>query len=102
MAFAVLVLGQLALALAFRSQSRTLFGLGPLGNPRLLLALAATAVLQVLVHELAPLRALFGIERLAASDWPLVVGASLVPVTLIELGKLLRAALSRRRRPSPA
>jgi Ca2+-transporting ATPase len=102
MAFAVLVLGQLALALAFRSQSRTLFGLGPFGNPRLLLALAATAVLQVLVHELAPLRALFGIERLAASDWPLVVGASLVPVTLIELGKLLRAALSRRRRPSPA
>jgi len=96
LAFAVLVLGQLALALAFRSQSRTLFGLGPLGNPRLVLALLATSGLQFLVHGLAPLRALFEIEPLAARDWPLVIGASLLPVTLVELGKLLRGALGRR------
>jgi Ca2+-transporting ATPase len=94
-AFAVMVLGQVALSFAFRSRARTLPELGPLSNPGLAAAALATLVLQVAVSAVPAARELFGIAALRPDDAALVLVASLAPVSAIELLKLARRAFAR-------
>jgi hypothetical protein len=50
----------------------------------------ASAVLQIALVSLPPLRMLFATAPLSAEDWGLVLGLSLLPVTLVEVSKLIR------------
>jgi P-type Ca2+ transporter type 2C len=88
-AFNVTAFAQLALAVAFRSRSRTLPEIGFLRNRPLLGALVVAALLQIAVVEFAPLQPFFAIVRPPAADWLLLIPIALAPVTVIELGKML-------------
>jgi Ca2+-transporting ATPase len=90
-AFSVIAFAQLSLAVAFRNPARTLPEIGVFGNRPLLFALGLAALLQVAIVELAPLRPFFAVARPVASDWLALIPAALFPVTVIEVGKIVRA-----------
>jgi len=93
MAFCILALAQLFFSMTCRSFRRTMPELGPFTNPLLLVAMLASAALQVVLVELPPLQALFHTVPLSASEWLLVFGLALVPVTVVEAWKLARRSL---------
>jgi Ca2+-transporting ATPase len=88
-AFNTIAFSQLALAVAFRSTTRTLPEIGPFRNRTLIGALALAALLQFAVVELGPLQPFFAISRPPASDWLVLIPVALVPVTVIEVRKIL-------------
>jgi Ca2+-transporting ATPase len=90
--FAVLVSSHVTWAFAARSRSRTQFGLGVFTNLRLLLILAATLAVQVLIQSQAAPAALFGLPPLDAGQWLVATVLGLVPVSVIEISKLLARA----------
>jgi Ca2+-transporting ATPase len=90
-AFSVLVLAQLFYALSCRSFSLTMPQLGWFTNPRLVAAIALGALLQLAVVALPATRMLFGVRTPASpADWAAIVALALLPVTLIELAKIVR------------
>ncbi|MBL8825708.1 MAG: cation-transporting P-type ATPase, partial [Planctomycetaceae bacterium] len=99
-AFCIMAFSQLAFSFGCRSQRNTMFEVGPWSNPYLLLAIAASATLQIAVVMLPATQALFETERVAAADWLHIVLLSLVPVTIVEVIKLVRHA-TRPRATSP-
>ena len=97
--FCIAALSQLAFALACRSRSRTMPELGLLTNRFLVLAMLVSAALQGALIALPPLRALFETTPLSAVEVFVVLGLSLLPVSLVETAKLLRARLRTERPP---
>ena len=98
-AFAVMALTQIAFIFACRSPRRTLFAVGLTSNLHLLLSVAG-AVLLLAAALFVPWAApIFDTEKAAEAPWLLIGTLALVPVTLVEIAKLLRA-LSRRRAAS--
>ena len=91
MTFCVLVYAELFRALAARSQSLTLGQLGPLTNPYLLLAIAASGMLQVSVAVFPFTQRVFAIPAHTTFEWAAIVVLALLPVTVVEVGKLLLA-----------
>jgi Ca2+-transporting ATPase len=89
-AFCIAAFSQLFFAMACRSRGRTMPEVGPFTNPSLLAAMLASAALQVALVVLQPLRVVFDVAPLSATDWGLVLGLSLVPVTIVEAAKLVR------------
>ncbi len=96
-AFCVLVFAELFRSLAARSPNQTMFGRGLFSNPALLVAVAVSAALQLGVMSLPVTRRIFGIPEESWNDWLLIGGLSLVPVTLLEVYKLVRGAWIRLR-----
>ena len=90
--FCVAAFSQLFFVLACRSDRATAFATGFLANPLLLVAIAVAVLLQIAVVSLAPVWPLFGVGTHLGVDWLLVLGLSLVPVSVVELAKLVRAA----------
>jgi len=72
-----------------RSERRTAFSLGFFGNPYLLLAIILSALLQLAVVMLPGVQSVFEIERALQEEWALVLGLALLPVTVIELAKIV-------------
>jgi magnesium-transporting ATPase (P-type) len=95
--FTVLVLAQLFNALNVRSETDSALR-HPLGNPRLLVAIAISLLLQVLVVHVPVLNEAFGTAPMRAGEWLLcgVVASSVLWVG--ELRKLRARALGRRAR----
>ena len=91
MAFSVLTLSQLLLSLAFRSHRHVMPAVGVWGNPHLLGAIAISALLQLSVVMLPIAQPIFDTARHLGNEWWLLVGLSLVPVTIFEVAKLLGA-----------
>jgi Ca2+-transporting ATPase len=100
-AFTVVALAQLAYAFAFRSFTRTIPQLGLFSNLTLLGAVAVAALLQVGAVTLPFAREFFGLSASIGSAWRWMVPLALAPVTLVELGKILAAAM-RGGEPRPA
>jgi Ca2+-transporting ATPase len=98
--FTVVALSQLAYALAFRSNTRTLPQLGMFSNPALIGAVAIAALLQVGAVTLPVARGFFGLVAPIGADWRWIVPLGLSPVTAIELWKIARA-MARGRRGAP-
>jgi Ca2+-transporting ATPase len=99
-AFAVMAATQIAFIFACRSPRRTLFEVGVTSNLHLLLSVAG-AVLLLAAALFVPWAApIFDTEKAAEAPWLLIGVLALVPVTLVEVAKLLRAALRRRASPS--
>ncbi len=102
--FCVAAFAQLFFAIGCRSERQTAFGLGFFSNPWLLVAIVLSGLLQLAVVMLPGVQSVFEIEQALEAEWGLVLGLALVPVTVIELAKLLpwpdRSAPGGRRRAS--
>ncbi len=88
--FSVLVFGEVLRAFAARSESRVHLELGLLSNWRLVLVTALTMSAQLALHWLPATQNLFAVSPLSLSDCVLALFLGLVPVTVIELSKLVR------------
>jgi P-type Ca2+ transporter type 2C len=91
-AFSVLVFGELFRAFAARSTTLVFWEVGALSNMRLVGVVAFSIVLQLAIHHVPFAQTTFDIMPLSASDCALTVLVALVPVTVIEIAKLLRRA----------
>jgi Ca2+-transporting ATPase len=87
---AVLVFGELFKAFAFRSPTRVFWQVGAFSNLVLLGVVMASIVVQLAIFRIAVLQQLFGIGTVSATDLMLCFAAGLVPVTVIEVAKLVR------------
>lgn len=90
MAFCVMVYAQLFWALAARSKKYTLGQLGFFTNPKLLFAVVASGLLQLVITLVPFLRTPFGLARHDLVEWAAILLLSLVPVTMVEVNKLVR------------
>ncbi|HVT27870.1 MAG TPA: cation-translocating P-type ATPase, partial [Lacipirellulaceae bacterium] len=91
--FCITSFGQIFFALGCRSQRLTMPQLGLLTNPTLLAAMAVSVSLQLTVSLLPFAQPVFDVVSCSVADWILIVALSLVPVTVIEVGKLIKASL---------
>jgi len=95
-AFSTLVFGQLGLALAARDARRTYLQTAPLGNAGLLAVVCASFALQLALYRFESSRRVFQLDALGPAELALLVGLALVPVSVVELGKLVRQWRARR------
>ncbi|MBZ0253683.1 MAG: cation transporting ATPase C-terminal domain-containing protein, partial [Candidatus Methylomirabilis sp.] len=77
--------------------TRLFWEVGAFSNLRLLGVVIGSALIQIGVHHVPALEKLFGIRPLSVFDCALTVALGLIPVTILELNKLLRRRLARRR-----
>jgi P-type Ca2+ transporter type 2C len=94
-AFCITAYAQLAYSFACRSQRYTLPELGLASNPYLFAAIAVSGLLQLSVVTLPFAQSIFETATHLRSEWLWIVVLSLAPVTVIEVAKLIRAALRR-------
>lgn len=95
--FSIAAFTQLFFAIGCRSRRYTMPQIGWLTNPSLGWAIVASAALQVGVTSVPMFRTLLKTDALRLDQWSLVIVLSLLPVTVVESSKLLRAAWRRRR-----
>jgi Ca2+-transporting ATPase len=89
MLFTTLTLSQLGLALAVRSERKSLFAVGFWSNPYLAAAVGASVLLQMAVVYPAPLQAIFETVPLSGRDLAVCVVASTAAFWALEAEKLL-------------
>jgi P-type Ca2+ transporter type 2C len=97
-AFCVTAFSQLFFAIGCRSQRFTMPELGLFSNPYLFGAIVISGLLQLSVVTLPFAQPVFGVATHLAWEWLLIGALALTPVTIIELVKLLRAALRKRKK----
>lgn len=90
LAFSVLVFGELFRAFASRSTTRLFWEVGAFTNVRLLAVVFASVVIQIGIHHLPAAEPLFQIAPLTMADYAMTLLAALIPVSVIELLKILR------------
>ena len=90
LAFSVLVFGELFRAFAARSTTRVFWEVGAFTNVRLLAVVLFSVLVQLGIHHIPAAQAAFEISPLSAADCALTLLAALGPVTVIEVGKLVR------------
>jgi len=95
-AFCILAFTQLCFAFACRSQRYTLPQLGLFSNLPLFGAILVSGLLQLSVVTIPFARPVFEVASHSSVEWAWVLGLSLMPVTIVELIKIGRAALRRR------
>lgn len=94
-AFCVVSYAFIFYAFSCRSRRFTMPRLGVFSNPHLVVAVAISGLLQLGVVMLPFARPVFGTEVYHGNAvWALILVLALIPVTIIELAKLLRAGLS--------
>ena len=86
--FCVAAFTQLFFALGCRSDRLTVFERGWLTNPSLLAAILISSLLQVAVVMLPFAQPVFEIGSQMGRDWGTILLLALIPVSVIELGKL--------------
>jgi Ca2+-transporting ATPase len=89
-AFSTLVFCELFRAFAARSPRLVLWQVGAFTNLHLIAVIAFSAALQVALGYMPFTRALLGIQALPAAGIGLCLALGLVPVTILEVGKLVR------------
>lgn len=93
-AFCIMAFSQLAFSFACRSHEHTLPELGLFSNPALLGAIGLSAALQLAVVELPLAQSVFETIPHTLVQWTWTIGLALVPVTIVEVLKLLRSWLT--------
>jgi Ca2+-transporting ATPase len=88
--FCVIVYAELFRALAARSPTKTLGQLGLWTNPHLLLAITVSGMLQLSVAVFPFTQRVFDMPVHSPHEWAAIVILALTPVTVIEIGKLVR------------
>lgn len=94
-AFCILAFAQLFFSLACRSDRRTLPQLGLFTNPHLLAAIVASGLMQFGVVMLPFAQGIFEVGSNPGWDWFVVLGLALVPVSVVEMSKLVLASVER-------
>jgi Ca2+-transporting ATPase len=94
LAFAVLVFGQLFRSFASRSSTQVFWQVGAFSNLVLLAVVTLSVTFQLVIHSVPWTRELFQIDALSPPVAALCLIFGLVPVTVVELAKLLRATAS--------
>ncbi|HEX7703069.1 MAG TPA: HAD-IC family P-type ATPase, partial [Kofleriaceae bacterium] len=89
LAFAVLVASELLRAFAFRSRSRVLWSVGAFGNLTLVAVVVGSLLAQVVVLYVPSIRAVIAGGVLTPAEGALALGLGLIPVTVLELVKLV-------------
>jgi Ca2+-transporting ATPase len=97
LAFSVIVFAELFRSFASRSTTRVFWEVGAFTNVRLVGVVVISAIVQIGIHHIPATQALFQIGHLGLSDCGLSVLAGLVPVTVLEITKLLRRGFLRAR-----
>ena len=95
LAFTTLVFGELFRSFAARSTTKLFWEVGAFTNLRLLGVVAISAVVQIGIHHVPALEALFQIRDLSLTDCVVTLLLGLIPVTVLELTKLVRRARQR-------
>ena len=95
LAFSVIVFCELFRAFAARSARRTFWEVGAFTNMKLVGVVMISFLIQLGLHHIPATQTLFKLGRLSAADCTLAVLAGLVPVTLLELWKLVRRTRGR-------
>ena len=90
LAFSVLVFGELFRAFAARSTNRVFWETGAFTNVRLLGVVAFSAIMQLAIHHIPVAQKIFDIGPLSVADCALTLSIALLPVTAIEISKLVR------------
>ena len=90
LAFSVLVFGELFRAFAARSSTRLFWEVGAFTNIKLLGVVLVSALIQLGIHHIPAAQAVFELQPLSGADCLLTVLCALIPVTVIEVAKLLR------------
>jgi Ca2+-transporting ATPase len=92
LAFSTLVFGEVLRSFAARSTTRLFWEVGPFTNLRLLAVAAMTIGVQLAMHHTPIMQKLFKIQTLSLEDCVLSLALGLIPVTVLELAKLVRRA----------
>jgi Ca2+-transporting ATPase len=95
LAFMTMVAAGLLRAFAFRSTRRIFWGARPLANPGLIAVVLGSLVVQVGIQELAFTREILQLGELSWSDLGVALAAGAIPVTALELGKLVARVVRR-------
>jgi Ca2+-transporting ATPase len=90
LAFSVLVFGELFRAFAARSTTRVFWEVGAFTNVRLLAVVVFSVLMQLGIHHIPAAQAVFEIGPLSVADCLLTLLVASAPVTVIEVGKLVR------------
>ena len=96
-ALCIMAFAQLFFSFGCRSQRSTLVELGLFTNPALFGAVAISGLLQLGMVTLPFARPVLNIAANPLREWALIFVLALTPITLVELAKLIRAGLSRKR-----
>lgn len=94
--FCITAFSQLFFAIGCRSQRHTMPEIGPFSNPQLFGAIVVSGLLQLTAVTVPFVRPVFEVDTHLTWEWLVILGLSLVPVTVIEVTKLIQAALRRR------
>jgi len=94
LAFTTLVFGELFRSFASRSATKVFWEVGAFTNLRLLGVVVVSAMVQIGIHHIPALEALFQIRDLPVGDCALTLLFGLIPVTALEVTKLARRLVS--------
>ncbi len=88
--FSVLVFGELFRAFAARSTTRVFWEVGAFTNLRLLGVVLASILMQLGIHHIPIAQVVFEIGPLSLTDCILSLTLAMIPVTIVEIAKLVR------------
>lgn len=95
LAFSVLVFGELLRAFAARDPDRPFWEVGIFSNLRLTAIVAISVIVQLGIHHIPVTQKLFGIGPLTLSDCALSLLVGMIPLAVIEVGKVMGGKRSR-------
>jgi Ca2+-transporting ATPase len=96
-AFSVLVIEELLRSFSMRSDTRTIWQMGLLSNLRLCDIVVASFALQLAMHHLPALQALFGTSPISLGQCVAWVGLGSLPLGVLELRKVWQRSRAMRR-----
>jgi Ca2+-transporting ATPase len=95
-AFTALVIAELIRSFGARSNYRTVWQMGLFTNLRLFLIVVASFLLQLAIHHIPMLQALFDIEPITLYECVAWIGVGFIPLTILEMLKVGRQFRDRR------
>jgi P-type Ca2+ transporter type 2C len=96
-AFSALVIAELLRAFGARSDTRTVWQMGLLSNMQLFVIVMASFALQLAIHHLPALQALFGTAPISLGQCVAWVGLGSLPLLVLELRKVVQRSRAGRR-----
>ncbi len=100
-AFCTACFGQMLFSFGCRSDHLIFWKLGPRSNLALLAAIAVSTLLQLGTVLLPAGRRVFGTAPLRWEQWALIAALALMPITVLEVSKLVRARFRQPLAPAP-